>query len=53
VATESGTELRYTMGQAQDADGKRSKVSEEEAVGFLSVFWPACFDEMDAMIKVE
>ena len=52
VATESGTELRYTIGQAQDADGKRSKVSEEEAVGFLSEFWPACFDEMDAMIKV-
>jgi uncharacterized protein YndB with AHSA1/START domain len=52
MATESGTELRYTIGQAHDADGKRSKVSEEEAVGFLSVFWPACFDEMDAMIKL-
>jgi len=52
VATETGTELRYTIGQAQDADGKRSKVSEEEAVGFLSVFWPESFDEMDALIKV-
>jgi uncharacterized protein YndB with AHSA1/START domain len=52
MATESGTELRYTIGQAHDADGKRSEVSEEEAVGFLSVFWPACFDEMDAMIKL-
>jgi uncharacterized protein YndB with AHSA1/START domain len=52
TATESGTELRYTIGQAHDADGKRSKVSEEEAVGFLSAFWPACFDEMDAMIKL-
>jgi uncharacterized protein YndB with AHSA1/START domain len=52
VATETGTELRYTIGQAQDADGKRSKVSEEEAVGFLSEFWPPCFDEMEAMIKL-
>ena len=52
TATESGTDLRYTMGQALDADGQPSKVSEEEAIGFLSVFWPACFDEMEAMIKV-
>jgi uncharacterized protein YndB with AHSA1/START domain len=50
VATESGTELRYTMGQAQDVDGKRSEISEEEAVGFLSEFWPACFDEMDELL---
>jgi hypothetical protein len=52
TATESGTDLRYTMGQALDADGQPSKVSEEEAIGFLSAFWPACFDEMEAMIKV-
>ncbi|MEH6814563.1 MAG: DUF2652 domain-containing protein [Motiliproteus sp.] len=52
MATESGTELRYTIGQAHDADGKRSKVSEEEVIGFLSDFWPPCFDEMEAMIKV-
>ena len=51
VATETGTELRYTMGQAHDADGNRSEVSEEEAIGFLSVFWPQCFDEMDTLIK--
>ena len=51
--TESGTELRYTIGQAHDAKGNRSIVSEEEAVGFLSAFWPACFDQMEAMIKVE
>jgi len=40
VATESGTDLRYTMGRATDADGNRSEISEQEAVGFLSVFWP-------------
>ena len=52
VATESGTELRYTIGQAHDANGNRSEVSEEEAVGFLSAFWPPCFDEMETLIKV-
>lgn len=51
TATESGTELRYTIGQAHDANGNRSEVSEKEAVGFLSDFWPPCFDEMEALIK--
>ena len=51
MATESGTELRYTIGQAHDANGNRSEVSEEEAVGFLSGFWPPCFDEMETLIK--
>jgi uncharacterized protein YndB with AHSA1/START domain len=48
--TETGTELRYTIGQAEDADGKRSEVSEQEAVGFLSVFWPVSFDAMEAQL---
>jgi uncharacterized protein YndB with AHSA1/START domain len=51
TATESGTELRYTIGQAHDADGNRSEISEKEAVGFLSGFWPTCFDAMEEMIK--
>ena len=51
VTTESGTELRYTIGQAHDADGNRSEISEQEAVGFLSDFWPPCFDEMEELIK--
>ncbi len=51
TTTETGTELRYTMGRAHDADGNRSEISEAEASGFLSEFWPQCFDEMDAMIK--
>jgi uncharacterized protein YndB with AHSA1/START domain len=50
--TDSGTELRYTIGQAHDASGNRSEVSEEEAVGFLSSFWPQCFDEMEKLIEV-
>ena len=52
TATESGTELRYTIGQAVDASGNRSQVSEQEAVGFLSSFWPQCFDKMDTQIKM-
>jgi uncharacterized protein YndB with AHSA1/START domain len=51
--TESGTELRYTIGQGQGADGNRSEISEQEAVGFLSDFWPACFDKMEKIIKVD
>ena len=50
--TDSGTELRYTIGQAHDTAGNRSEVSEEEAVGFLSSFWPQCFDEMERLIVV-
>jgi uncharacterized protein YndB with AHSA1/START domain len=48
--TDTGTELRYTFGKAHDADGNRSKVSEEEAEGFLAGFWKASFDEMAAQI---
>jgi uncharacterized protein YndB with AHSA1/START domain len=51
--TETGTELRYTIGQAHDADGNRSEVSEEEAVGFLSAFWPPAFDTMEEIVKVK
>jgi uncharacterized protein YndB with AHSA1/START domain len=51
--TDSGTELRYTMGQAHDADGNRSEISEQEAAGFLSEFWPPCFDAMEEMINVD
>ncbi len=51
IENEAGTELRYTMGMASDADGNRSEISEQEAVGFLSEFWPACFDKWDDLIK--
>jgi len=50
IATDSGTEVRYTIGQAYDTNGKHSEISEQEAVGFLSEFWPACFDEIAAQI---
>ncbi|UWQ42431.1 DUF2652 domain-containing protein [Leisingera aquaemixtae] len=43
-----GTGLRYTIGRARDRAGNRSEVSEQEAVGFLSEFWPVSFDAMDA-----
>jgi uncharacterized protein YndB with AHSA1/START domain len=51
TAKETATELRYTIGRADDADGNRSKISEEDAVAFLSGFWPPCFDAMEEMIK--
>ena len=51
IETNPGTALRYTIGKAHDADGNRSEISEQEAVGFLSGFWPACFDEMEKLIK--
>jgi hypothetical protein len=51
--TETGTELRYTIGQAHDAEGNLSEVSEEEAVGFLSAFWPPAFDTMEEIVKVK
>jgi uncharacterized protein YndB with AHSA1/START domain len=49
--TEAGTELRYTLGQAHDAEGNRSAVSEQEAAGFLSAFWPPSFDAMEELIE--
>jgi uncharacterized protein YndB with AHSA1/START domain len=49
--TETGTEMRYSIGRAHDADGNRSEVSEQEAAGFLSAFWPPAFDAMEALIK--
>ena len=51
TATETGTELRYTVGQAHDEEGNRSEVSEQELVGFLSEYWPVAFDEMDKLVK--
>ncbi len=48
---ESGTELRYTIGQAHDAEGNRSEISEKEIVGFLSSFWPASLNEMEVLLE--
>jgi len=53
IATATGTELRYTIGQAHDADGNRSEISEQEAVSFLSGFWPTCFDAMEKLLKAD
>ena len=49
--TNNGTEVRYTMGRAEDADGNRYEESEEKSVAFLSEFWPASFDEMEVQLK--
>ncbi|MEX0305083.1 MAG: DUF2652 domain-containing protein [Leisingera sp.] len=47
-----GTEVRYTIGRAFDSAGNRSEVSEQEAVGFLSEFWPVSFDALDAQVSM-
>jgi uncharacterized protein YndB with AHSA1/START domain len=51
IQTKTGTELRYTMGQASDTKGKRSEASEKDAIGFLADFWATSFKEMEAQIK--
>ncbi len=49
--SESGTEFRITTGQAHDAEGNRSEISETELVGFLSSFWPASLAELEVLMK--
>lgn len=48
--TNTGTDLRYTMGRSQDSEGKRQEASEQEAIAFLGPFWQSSFDEMAAQI---
>lgn len=50
--TKTGTELRYTFGQAHDADGNRREDSEQDTAEFLSEFWRVSFDAMEAQHKV-
>ena len=52
TATDTGTEIRYTIGQATDTQGHRSEVSEREAISFLSGFWPESFDEMGRLYSM-
>ncbi|MDP6832355.1 MAG: DUF2652 domain-containing protein [Alphaproteobacteria bacterium] len=51
--TETGTEVRYTMGEAYDQNGNRSEATEEEGSSFLAVFWPESFDKMEKLINIE
>lgn len=48
--TETGTEVRYTMGKSYDADGQRQEAAEVESADFLKGFWPGAFDEMAELI---
>ena len=49
--TETGTEVRYTMGHALDADGVRHEKEEGEVAAFLAAFWPTAFDTLDGLIR--
>ena len=48
--TETGTEVRYTMGKSYDADGQRQEAAEAESADFLENFWSGAFDEMAVLI---
>ena len=49
--TETGTELRHTMGPLLDQNGHRHESEEADAIGFLKGFWPDCFDTLAKMLK--
>ncbi len=46
----TGTELRYTMGLATDADGARSEISEQECSTFLAEFWAVSFADTNEQL---
>lgn len=48
---ENGTEVRYTMGQVLDPNGKRHEKEEGEAVAFLKVFWKESFAALETMLE--
>lgn len=50
IPTETGTQIRYTMGQVVDGDGTRHEEVEPPLIEFLSGFWPKAFDEMEKMV---
>ena len=50
IQSETGTELRYTLGKAHDADGNRVEESERDAVSFLKPFWETSFADMASQI---
>lgn len=49
--TDTGTEVRYTMGIPTDADGVRSEVSEQELQAIAAKFWPASFADLKAQLS--
>ncbi len=49
--TDRGTDLRYTMGIATDAQGTRFEASEQESAAFLTDFWTASFAELDEQLS--
>jgi uncharacterized protein YndB with AHSA1/START domain len=49
--TETGTEVRYTMGPLLDQNGQRHEAEEADAIAFLKGFWPDSFDALAKMLK--
>ena len=53
IPTETGTEVRYTMGPECDAEGLRHETEEAASAAFLAGLWPFAFDELEKLIKVK
>ena len=49
--TDTGTELRYTMGPLLDQSGQRHESPEADAIAFLSGFWPPSFNALREMLE--
>jgi uncharacterized protein YndB with AHSA1/START domain len=49
--TETGTEVRYTMGPLLDQKGQRFEAEEADAIAFLKGFWSDSFDTLATMLK--
>lgn len=49
--TETGTEVRYTLGQAHDGDGVRHEESEADSAAFLEPFWQQGFAVLEKLIQ--
>ncbi|WP_270728910.1 DUF2652 domain-containing protein [Shimia sp. Alg240-R146] len=48
--TDTGTEVRYTIGIATDAGGVRSEVAEQELLAFAAEFWAVSFADLKAQL---
>jgi len=49
--TETGTEVRYTMGPLLDQKGQHFEAEEADAIAFLKGFWPDSFDTLAKILK--
>ena len=51
IPTESGTELRYTLGPALDEDGARHEANDAEVAALMDMIWSKAFDVLEKMLR--